>query len=91
MLENEEMIVASHRYREVTGSNPVEVVNFFRASLRNCINCIYCDDHVFIFISFPQFIDGLFHISLTKGCLLEVEFREKCTMLKTQHLKFGHF
>ena len=40
---------ASHRYREVTGSNPVEVLNFFQASLRNCINCVYCDDHFFIF------------------------------------------
>ena len=48
---------ASHRYHEVTGSNPVEVLNFFfQASLRNCINCIHCDDHFFIFISFPQFI-----------------------------------
>ena len=36
--------------REVTGSNPVEVLNFFQASLRNCINCVYCDDHFFIFI-----------------------------------------
>ena len=40
---------ASHRYREVTGSNPVEVRNFFQASLRNCINCVHCDDHFFIF------------------------------------------
>ena len=40
---------ASHRYREVTGSNPVEVPNFFQASLRNCINCVHCDDHFFIF------------------------------------------
>ena len=41
---------ASHPYREVTGSNPVEVLNFFfQASLRNCINCVYCDDHFFIF------------------------------------------
>ena len=31
------LIRASHRYREVTGSNPVEVLNFFQASLRNCI------------------------------------------------------
>ena len=31
------MKVMSHRYREVTGSNPVEVLNFFQASLRNCI------------------------------------------------------
>ena len=35
------------------------------ASLRNCINCVHCDDHFFIFISFPQFIYDLFHISLT--------------------------
>ena len=65
--ENEEMIVAVHRNRnrEVTGSNPVEVLNFFQASLRNCINCVHCDDHFFIFMSFPQFIYDLFHISLT--------------------------
>ena len=56
---------ASHRYREVTGSNPVEVLNFFQASLRNCTNCVHCDDHFFIFISFPLFIYDLFHISLT--------------------------
>ena len=36
---------------------------FFQASLRNCINCVHCDDHFFIFISFPQFIYDLFHIS----------------------------
>ena len=40
---------ASHLYREVTGSNPVEVLDFFQASLRNCINCVHCDDHFFIF------------------------------------------
>ena len=41
---------ASHPYREVTGSNPVEVLNFFfQASFRNCINCVHCDDHFFIF------------------------------------------
>ena len=56
---------ASHRYREVTGSNPVEVLNFFQASLRNCINCVHCADHFFIFISFPQFIYDLFPLSLT--------------------------
>ena len=32
---------ASHRYREVTVSNPVEVLNFFQASLRSCINCVH--------------------------------------------------
>ena len=49
---------------EVRGSNPVEVLDFFQASLRNCINCVHCGDHFFIFISFPQFIYDLFHISL---------------------------
>ena len=38
--------------REVTGSNPVEVLNFFQASLRNCINCVHCDDHFFISICY---------------------------------------
>ena len=56
--------------REVTGSNPVEVLNFFQVSLRNCINCVHCDDHFFIFISFPQFIYDLFYISLTLSTLL---------------------
>ena len=36
--------------REVTGSNPVEVLNFFfQASSHNCVNCIHCDNHFFIF------------------------------------------
>ena len=35
--------------RKVTGSNPVEVLNFFLASLSNCKNCVHCDDHFFIF------------------------------------------
>ena len=35
--------------RKVTGSNPVEVLNFFQASLRNYINCVHYDDHFFIF------------------------------------------
>ena len=37
---------ASHRYREVTGSSPVEVLNFFQASLRNCKNFDHnCEYH----------------------------------------------
>ena len=40
-----QLLRASHRYREVTGSNPVEVLTF-QASLRNCLNCVHrCDDH----------------------------------------------
>ena len=31
---------------EVTGSSPVEVLNFFQASLRSCKNCDHnCEDH----------------------------------------------
>ena len=45
---------------EVTDSHPVEVLNFFQASLRNCISCVHCEDHFFIFILFPQFIYDLF-------------------------------
>ena len=31
---------------EVTGSNPVEALKFFRLLLSNCLNWkIYCDDH----------------------------------------------
>ena len=42
---------ASHRYRKVTGSNPRWGPEFFfQASLSNCINCVHCDDHFFIFI-----------------------------------------
>ena len=48
--------------REVTGSNPVEVLNFFQASLRNCINCVHCDDHFFIFsLSIVQFLFNLLY------------------------------
>ena len=56
---------ASHRYREVTGSNPVEVLDFFQASLRNCLNCVSLRRSYLHFISFPQFIYDSFHISLT--------------------------
>ena len=35
-------------HQPVTGSNPVEVLNFFQVSIRNCINCVHCDDHFFI-------------------------------------------
>ena len=44
---------------------PLKSGIFFQSSLRNCINCVHCDDHFYIFISFPQFIYDLFHISLT--------------------------
>ena len=68
--------------REVTGSNPIEVLNCFQASLRNCINCVHCDDHFFIFISFPQVIYDLFHISLETS-LLHVFWRKYGTCYRS--------
>ena len=61
----------SHWHCGFICSRPVEVPNFFQASLRNCINCVHCDDH-FHFISFLQFIIDLFHISETKIILLSL-------------------
>ena len=43
-----QLVRAPHRHREVTGSNLVEVLNFFLASIRNCINC---NHSLFDFIS----------------------------------------
>ena len=57
-----QLVRASHRYREVTGSSPVQVLNFFQASLRNCKNCDHnCEDHSSL-ISYPQFTYDLFHM-----------------------------
>ena len=56
---------------EVIVANPFEVLEFFQASLRNCINCVNCDDHFvsFHFRSHIWFISAVtydsFHISLT--------------------------
>ena len=47
---------------EVTGSNPVEALIFFRLLLSNCLNWkIYCDDHSSL-SSQLQFKNELFHI-----------------------------
>ena len=40
-----QLVRASQRYREVTGSKSVEVL-LYEASLCNCLNCVHnCDDH----------------------------------------------
>ena len=46
---------------EAMGSNPVEALkNFFRAKIRNCLNCDYnCDGQIFISFVFPQFTSSL--------------------------------
>ena len=53
--------------REVTGSNLVEFLNFFQAPLRNCISTLRSQLRwsFLHFITFPQFIYDLFHISFT--------------------------
>ena len=58
---------ASHRYREVTGSNPVEVLNFFFFSgFFTHLHKLRSLRRSFLhFISFPQFTYDLFRISLT--------------------------
>ena len=49
--ENEEMIVAVHAiYAIAWRSLKKSPEFFFQASSRNCINCVHCDDHFFIFI-----------------------------------------
>ena len=62
----EEAQLVEHRtgIAEVTGSNPVEALIFFRLLLPNCLNWkIYCDDHTTLsslicelYINLPQSI-----------------------------------
>ena len=41
-----QLVRVSHRYREVTGWNPVEVFTFSGFYIPNCINCSHnCEDH----------------------------------------------
>ena len=53
-----QLVRASHRYRKVTGSNPVEVLNFSGFYIRNCLNCVHdCeDDSLFDFTSAVQYM-----------------------------------
>ena len=55
---------ASHRYfAEVTGSNPVEALIFFRLLLSNCLNVkIYCYDRTSLRSTTAVQIYELFHI-----------------------------
>ena len=77
---------ASHQYREVTGSSPVEVLNLFQASLRNWKNCVHnCEDHssfdfisavnvyvtdVMILVVCQETVDGIIKTSVT--CYLDM-------------------
>ena len=51
------MVCASHRDREVTGSNPVEDLNF-QASIRNYKYCVHiCENHSLFDYSFNSDLD----------------------------------
>ena len=68
----------SHRYRKFTGSNPVEVLNFFSGfftQLHKLCSLRRSFLH-FHFISFPQFIHDLFQISLTKNIIILINAKK---------------
>ena len=51
---------------EVTGSNPVEALIFFRLLLSNCLNWkIYCDDHSSLSSTTAVQKNEIFHIYFT--------------------------
>ena len=54
---------ASHRYREVTGSSPVEVLNFFRLLYAIVKIAIITARIILHLISYPQFTYDLFHMN----------------------------
>ena len=48
------------------GNNPVEVLNFFQASSRNCINCVHCDDFsLLLLLRVRAFLETFFFIKLS--------------------------
>ena len=70
--------------RDVTGSNPVEVLNFFQASLNNCINCVHwsfislLSFHfficIFVLVSKASFPGGTNGGIANVGCFLRLEY-----------------
>ena len=56
---------------EVTGSNPVEALIFFRLLLSNCLNWkIYCDDHSSLSSTTAVQKNEIFHIYFTSLILV---------------------
>ena len=77
---------ASHRYREVTGSSPVEVLNFFQASLRNCKIAIITARIILHLISYPQFTYDLFHMHHSPSYLSREHMNPNLTCSQRQWL-----
>ena len=67
---------------EVTGSNPVEALIFFRLLLSNCLNWkIYCDDHTSLHLQ-PQYKYELFHIYFTLQVFIDDSLRLSTVLLQ---------
>ena len=48
------------------GNNPVEVLNFFQASSRNCVNCVHCDNFsLLLLLRVRAFLETFFFIKLS--------------------------
>ena len=67
-----QLVRASHRYRKVTGLNPVEVLICSGLYIRSCINCVHnCKDHSLLdFISAILYIKHfIYHFTLSSELL----------------------
>ena len=77
---------ASHRYREVTGSSPVEVLNFFRLIYAIAKIAIITARFILHLISYPQFTYDLFHMHQALTYLSREHMNPKLTCSQRQWL-----
>ena len=76
-----QLIRASHLYREVTGSNPVEVLNFFRASYAIASIAFTMPRIILHLISFPQLLYQIYFINVYNILKMTI-WRYKSYLLK---------
>ena len=62
-----QLVRASHRYRELTDSNPIKVLTFWGFYILSCINCVYNykDHRLLDFKSAVQYMKYLTYITST--------------------------
>ena len=78
---------ASHRYREVTGSSPVEVLNFFFRLLYAIAKIAIITARIILhLISYPQFTYDLFHMHHSPSYLSREHMNPKLTCSQRQWL-----
>ena len=78
---------ASHRYREVTGSSPVEVLNFFFRLLYAIAKIAIITARIILhLISYPQFTYDLFHMHHSPTYLSREHMNPKLTCSQRQWL-----